>query len=35
MAITFVKDLLSCAVGFLLKDVPDSPQTVSLNVVAI
>lgn len=35
MAVTFVEVSFSCVAGFLLKDVPDSPQTVSLNVVAI
>lgn len=35
MAVTFVEVSFSCVAGLLLKDVPDSPLTVSLNVVAI
>lgn len=35
MAIAFVKDLLLRVAGFLLKNVPESPQTVRVNIVAI
>lgn len=34
MTVAFVKVLFWCVAGFLLRDVPDSPQTVSLSTVA-